>query len=267
MGDRFHPVFIAPTFNHSSWLLRIVHQLSELGLPVIVVNDGSTDGTEGILREWSEGERLRQVVTHRRNLGKAAALLSGFERARLGGFTHGITIDTDGQHDVADVPGLLEVARENPEALVVGSRPVDSRGYPLLSRLGRRISNFLIWVEAGVRVSDSQCGLRVYPLRAIARVPAKAGRFGFETEVVTRLAWAGCEILESPVRCIYEVPGGRLSHFRPVWDSLAAVGMHGRLMVKSLSARLATETGERAGEFSRERIGAPVEASGVESSR
>jgi len=239
MGERFHAVLIAPTYNHSGSVLRVLRQLDELGLPVIAINDGSVDGTGEILAAWS-GARCAQprvALTHERNLGKAAALRTGFEYAHRAGYTHGITIDTDGQHDASDVPGLVDLAREHPNSLIVGARPAASAGYPVLSRLGRRISNWLIRVESGVNVSDSQCGLRIYPLEAVLEAPTFAGRFGFETEIITRLAWAGYDIRETDIRCIYEVAGGRLSHFRPVRDSLAAVAMHARLRVQALEFR------------------------------
>jgi uncharacterized protein (DUF2062 family) len=79
-------------------------------------------------------------------------------------------------------------------------------------------------------VADSQCGLRVYPLRLIERLPCRTERFNFETEILTRAAWAGIPIQECPVQCVYDLPDGRISHFRPWRDSLSSVGMHVRLL-------------------------------------
>jgi uncharacterized protein (DUF2062 family) len=89
-------------------------------------------------------------------------------------------------------------------------------------------------MESGLRVGDSQCGLRVYPLGFVLSVPCRAQRFGYETEIITRAGWAGCPVVESPANCVYLPPGQRVSHFRPVMDSLRAVRMHSRLIGRAL---------------------------------
>lgn len=235
--DYSRVVIVAPTFNHGVALPGVLESLEKLGLPIIVVNDGATDSTPEVLRNWlgaRVNEGAREVVTHELNQGKAAALLSGFSAARRRGFLHALTFDTDGQHDATDVPALLRLSSQNPAALIVGSRSrVNAKG-PLASNVGRAISNRLVWLESGVRVSDSQSGMRVYPLELTARVDATASRYGFETEVLTRAGWLGVAVIETPIRCIYDVPGGRTSHFRIVGDSLRAMGMHASLVARSL---------------------------------
>lgn len=232
----FRPAVVAPTYNNARTLRAVLDALAANGLPVIAVNDGSSDETTAILKDWlaaaSHELPERHVVSHKTNRGKAQAMASGFQRARELGFTHALTIDTDGQHDVADVSPMIDLASSHTESLVVGARPT-AGGYPIGSRIGRVISNLLIWIECGVRVDDSQCGLRVYPLARLAMVPTFADRFGFETEVITRFAWAGGDVRQLPIRCIYEVPGGRTSHFRPWRDSFSASVMHARLLLRS----------------------------------
>ncbi|CAN5432273.1 hypothetical protein BH09PLA1_BH09PLA1_12510 [soil metagenome] len=234
----FRPVIVAPTYQNARTLTAILQALRTTNLDVIAVNDGCQDDTAMILNAWIDSrdertDRSRQVITHAQNRGKAAALHSGFGHAREMGFTHAITIDTDGQHDVADVGPLLELSRTNPAALVIGARSTGA-GYPLASRMGRAISNFLIRLESGVRVEDSQCGLRVYPLDSALRLKRRAGRFGYETEIITRFAWAGLPILQIPIRCIYDVEGGRTTHFSIGRDSAAAIFMHIWLIARSL---------------------------------
>jgi glycosyltransferase involved in cell wall biosynthesis len=223
---------VAPTFNHGGMLPEVLAALKELGLPVIVVDDGSTDGTARHLDQWTDG-RERIAVHHEKNRGKAAALQTGFAAAAQRGFTHAATIDTDGQHEVYDLPLLLEVSREHPEALIVGSRPRRIEGYPLGGRIGRALSNYFVWLESGVRVGDSQSGMRVYPLEGIVGLNARASRYAFETEVLTLAGWAGIAVKERQIRCRYRIPQGRVSHFRVVRDSAAGVRMHARLLARS----------------------------------
>jgi uncharacterized protein (DUF2062 family) len=230
----FNPVVVAPTYNNARTLGDVIDGVRALGLPLIVVNDGSTDATGDVLKARSNDDSVI-VVTHERNRGKAAALRSGFSHASDRGFTHAVTIDTDGQHDPAEIPKLLERARQSPQALVLGLRDESAPGYPGKSRLGRRVSNLFIRMECGLRVEDSQCGLRVYPLGLVRAVRASAGRFGFESEIVTRAGWAGCEVVETPVACRYLPPGERVSHLNPLVDTLRGFGMHGRLLMRAMS--------------------------------
>jgi uncharacterized protein (DUF2062 family) len=235
-SSSFHLAVVAPTYNNARTLPGVLDALAGIRLPVIAVDDGCTDGSADLLRAWRAGDpALREVVTHTVNCGKAHAMQSGFARAASLGFTHALTIDTDGQHDVDDVLPLAKVASECPGSLVIGVRPTTIRGYPVGSRVGRFISNLLIALESGVRVADSQCGLRVYPLGPLSKIRTRAGRFGFETEVVTRFAWAGGTVHEMPIRCVYNVAGGRTSHFRPWRDSLSASVMHARLVTRALA--------------------------------
>jgi glycosyltransferase involved in cell wall biosynthesis len=116
---RFNPAIIIPSFNNAGTLREVLEQVSKLELPMLVVNDGSTDATAEILAKFNG--RL-QVITHERNRGKAAALRTGFMAANEGGITHVVTFDSDGQLDVADVPRLVDAARHAPHALVLGVR-------------------------------------------------------------------------------------------------------------------------------------------------
>ena len=186
-GKAFSAVVVAPTYNNASTLAAVVRLLP---LPVIVVDDGSTDGTAAILRDL-QAELHLTVIPHPTNRGKAAALQSGFAAALAAGYSHAVTIDTDGQLDPREVPLLLAAAEASPETLIVGVRDDAVTDYPARSRLGRRISNLLIRLESGARVADSQCGYRVYPLHLIQFVECHAGHYGFETEILTRAAWAG----------------------------------------------------------------------------
>jgi hypothetical protein len=149
------------------------------------------------------------------------------------GFTHAVTIDTDGQLDPEEIPLLLAAAERSPESLIVGRRDPKGPGYPRKSRIGRSISNAFVRLESGVRVSDSQCGYRVYPLGLIRAVDCGAGHYGFETEIITRAGWAGCRVEEVTVTCRYLAPAERVSHFRPFRDTVRGVLMHFHLSARA----------------------------------
>jgi len=230
----FLAVVIAPTYNNAGTIAGVLDRIDAAGFPVIVVNDGCTDGTGATLRTWLSRGGARTVLTHAQNSGKAAALRTGFEHAGDAGFTHAVTIDTDGQHDPEEIVRLVDAARANPTSLVLGVRSASIEGYPARSMTGRRLSNFFVRIESGARVTDSQSGFRVYPIGLVRTVRGFSQRFGFETEILTRAAWAGCVIVEVPISSRYFPPGERVTHFRPVMDSVRSVGMHLRLLLRAV---------------------------------
>jgi glycosyltransferase involved in cell wall biosynthesis len=202
----------------------------------VVVDDGSADATGAVLERWRRDnpDAALLIERHARNRGKGRALRTGFEAAARAGATHAVSVDSDGQHDGADVGPLLAIARAHPTALLLGVRSRRIAGCPGRCALGRRVANTLVRAETRLRLRDTQCGLRVYPLGLVRSIPCRAGRFGYETEIVVRAAWAGCPIMEAPVSCVYEVPGGRVSHWRPVVDTVRDGLLHARLIARSL---------------------------------
>jgi len=231
----FSPVAIAPTYNNAGTLIAVLDRVMALGLPLIVVNDGSTDRTVELLGGWAAAHgQLATIAAHPANRGKAAAMMTGFRLAAERGYSHAVTIDTDGQLDPEQIPELLAVARESPQSLVLGFRDDSSPDYPPRSRTGRRLSNFAIRLECGEHVQDSQCGLRVYPLPLALGVRCRADRFGFETEIITKAAWAGCSIREVPVNCRYLSGGRQVTHFNVQRDTARHLVLHARLIARAL---------------------------------
>jgi uncharacterized protein (DUF2062 family) len=249
IGGAFRPVVVAPTFDNAATLADILGRLSALDLEVLVVDDGSTDGTAGLLQAWAGGGEDRTVLTHPVNRGKAAALRTAFTAATRAGCTHAVTIDTDGQLSPDDVPRLIDAARVRPGAFVLGVRDIHAADYPARSRFGRIISNRLVWLEANAHVRDSQCGLRVYPLASIPLDRCAASHYGFETEVITRAVWAGLPLVQMPVECRYFPRAERVSHFRPGLDSLRAARLHLGLLAAAMIPMPARRRQENPGRF------------------
>ena len=227
----FLPAILLPTFNNAATLRGVVEGVLQLGCPVIVVDDGS-DTPATTLLEGLAGDLM--IETHRRNRGKAAALRTGFAAAAARGLTHALTIDTDGQHDLADAPALLAAAEADLTAFVTGCRDENDPDYPAKNRAGRRWSNLAIFLIGGRRVGDSQCGYRVYPLGMVAALPCRAGRYGYEAEMLVRSGWAKTPLAQVPVRTIYAPQDERVSHFKPWRDTLHAFAIYGRLGGRAL---------------------------------
>jgi glycosyltransferase involved in cell wall biosynthesis len=218
------PCVIIPCFNHAATVAAVAHEAGA-HCPVLIVDDGSTVP----LPEHPGAAVLRLE----RNNGKGAALRAGFEHARERGFSHAITMDGDGQHFAGDVPKFLAAAQKQPGALVVGRRDFDASGCPAGRRRANQVSTFWFRVATGVRLHDSQCGFRCYPLALTRRLKTHAGRYAFEMEFMVRASWVGTPIAVVPVKCSYEPEQLRQSRFRPARDLAHITIVHAGLVIES----------------------------------
>lgn len=205
---------VIPTYDHGGTVADVVRRAAAL-LPVFVVDDGSTDDTA--LRLAGAPATL---LRHPRNRGKGAALQTGLAAAFEAGFTHAVSLDADGQHRPEDLPPLLEAARREPHALVLGTRDLRAAGAGRGSRFGNAVSCFWTWVETGFRLSDTQTGFRVYPLALVDSLWFRTTGYDFEVEVIVVAAWCGAPLRAVPVTVHYPPRGERISHLRPVVDFL-----------------------------------------------
>jgi uncharacterized protein (DUF2062 family) len=203
------PCVVIPCYNHSA-TVGAVAQAALAHAPVIVVDDGSTEQ----LPELAGCE----VVRLKQNGGKATALRAGFQRATELGFTHAITMDADGQHFAEDLPKFLTEVKQQPQAYLVGVRNFREAGCPTHRRRSNAISTFWYRVETGVRLRDTQCGFRCYPLALVQQLKIRSDRYAYELEFMVRAAWVGTPIVAVPVKCTYAVEQTAGSHFRPVRD-------------------------------------------------
>jgi glycosyltransferase involved in cell wall biosynthesis len=205
---------VIPAYNHGRQVRRVVEKTLQLGLPVIVVDDGSTDSTSQVLASLSGVT----IIRHEENQGKGASLLTGFAATpQLADWA--ITIDADGQHNPEDILSLIQAVPEGKRALLVGKREgMEYENVPWTSRWGRKFSNFWVWVACGRWLSDSQSGFRIYPLPETMHLGARARRYQFEVEILVLAAWHGIPIIEVPVSSLYGPGEKRISHFRPWLD-------------------------------------------------
>jgi glycosyltransferase involved in cell wall biosynthesis len=208
--------FIIPVYNHAGTVAQVIRQAQCMGFPVFVVDDGSTDHTYNQIKDIP-GIR---IISHKKNRGKGAALASGFCVAAVD-CDWAITVDADGQHYPEDARRLIAAIPADARMIVVGVRDgMAGKHVPWTSRFGRKFSNFWVWISGGPSLSDSQSGMRIYPLPEVITLPTKAERFQFEVEVLVQARRKGMPVIEVPVRVNYNPEGSRISHFRPFVDFL-----------------------------------------------
>lgn len=211
MSSKPHTLILIPTYNNAGTLADVVTRSLASGLPVLVVDDGSTDDTSAVLSSFS-GQSGLSVIRHPLNQGKGCALKTGFRAAREMGYPYVITLDADGQHFPEDIPALLEACGEN--TLVVGSRGM--RGVSAGSSFANRFSNFWFTLYTSVKLPDTQTGFRLYPVTRLPGLWLLSARYEAELTLLVFSAWKGLRLVPVPVRVAY--PEDRVSHFRPFRD-------------------------------------------------
>jgi len=215
--ERFNCCVLIPTYNNQNTLAKVISQVLSYTSNIIVVNDGSTDATESILA----GFESLKVVSIPENKGKGNALKTGFKIAAESGYDYAISMDSDGQHFPDDLSVFLQALEDrkpnDPELLVIGARKMDDPSVPDKSSVGNRFSSFWFWVETGIKLTDTQCGYRLYPLQIVNSLYLYTSRFELEIEVIVKAAWKGVEVKNLPVKVLYD-PNERVTHFRPFQD-------------------------------------------------
>ena len=201
-------VVIIPTYNNAGTLKDVLSRTLAQGLPIVVVDDGCTDGTRVIL----SGFKDVTVIAHPKNQGKGAALKTAFRWALENGYAYAVTIDSDGQHYPEDIPELLKAKGER--TIVVGSRT--TRGANAGGSFANRFSNFWFTAYTGIRLTDTQTGFRLYPLRDLPSLKVVGNRYEAELSLLLFSAWKGLRLVPVQVRVNY--PKDRVTHFRPFQD-------------------------------------------------
>lgn len=193
-------IVLIPVFNNAPDIGRIVNSCRSLGFRVVVVNDGSTDGSGD--NAFNAGA---VVLNFRNNRGKGAALRSGFDyiKKEYQDADLTITIDADGQHNPEDIPGLLKSA-EDGGTLVIGSRAENQAEMPILRLIANRFVSGFISLLLGREIRDTQSGFRVFPARILAEHKFIQTRYGIETEMLFAAKASGLSFCEVPIRVVYK---------------------------------------------------------------
>ncbi len=227
-----HLVLI-PSYNPGSKVYETVRAARAQWALVWVVVDGSTDGSAEGLRALAAQDAGLRVLVLPRNVGKGAAVLHGLDLATAQGFTHALTMDSDGQHPAGLIPEFMAASAAQPAAMVLGV-PVFAADAPRLRVNGRKVSNGWANLETlWAGIGDSLFGFRVYPiepLRQVMRGQRWMRRFDFDPEAVVRLCWHGVKPVNLPATVRYfRADEGGVSHFNYLRDNLLLTWMHSRL--------------------------------------
>jgi len=204
---------LIPTYNNERTLNRVIDGVLKYTEHIIIINDGATDSTIEILKSYANLEQIHFP----QNKGKGVALREGFKKGYELGYSYAITIDSDGQHYPEDIAVFITAIEESPGSLLIGDRNMTQEGIPKKSSFGNKFSNFWYTFETGVRLTDTQSGYRLYPLKKLASLNYFTNKFEFEIEVIVRASWKGITVKNVPIKVLYD-ESERVTHFRPIKD-------------------------------------------------
>ncbi len=229
-NEDLNPCIIVPVYNHERALAKTLPHLHASGLPIILIDDGSSQECQQVMSELAAKEPSTTLISLPHNLGKGGALKVGLAQAQAQGFSHALQIDADGQHNSDDIPHFILASRLNPKALICGY-PIYDESVPKHRFFARYLTHIWVWINSlSLAVKDSMCGFRLYPIQAIVKLfneEPTGNRMEFESEIAVRWVWRGGEVINLPTRVSYPLDG--LSHFAPWRDNLLISKMHASL--------------------------------------
>jgi glycosyltransferase involved in cell wall biosynthesis len=227
----FQACILIPCYNHGKTMDQTLSRASSHELPIIVIDDGSEAGCQATLEELADKYAERVTLLRLpQNGGKGAAVCHGLRHAAKQGYSHAIQVDADGQHCIEDIPAILKIS-EHAQHAVVSGVPVYDKSVPKARLYARYITHFWVWIHTlSFKVADSMCGFRVYPLAATEKLLDSRDislRMDFDIEIIVRLFWQGCPIVNFPTRVTYPEDG--VSHFAVWADNFRISRVHTRL--------------------------------------
>jgi glycosyltransferase involved in cell wall biosynthesis len=222
-GMRF--AILIPTYQPQEDLRGVIQGIIGSSLPkdeyqVILIDDGSTEKTHIFQEEVGKYPSNITLIVHPENRGKGAALKTGIREAlRDGTFTHVVTVDADGQHQIPDIIKVIDGARANPKYLVLGARAFSGE-VPARSKFGNNMTKAIFAFFTDQGVTDTQTGLRAFDIDFAERtLDIKKDRYDFELGMLMRAVSDRTPIIEVPITTVY-IEENKSSHFRPIVDSI-----------------------------------------------
>jgi len=222
---------LIPVYNHEHAIGATLDAVLAQDCAVLLVDDGSDEACARVLVELSERHSDQvKLLRLTQNGGKGAAVKAGLRALLAAGYSHGLQVDADGQHDIDDLPRLLAAARQHPHSLVSGYPEYDA-DVPRIRFYGRYLTHVWVWINTlSLDIRDTMCGFRVYPLAAVVEMLEQepcGDRMDFDPEVMVRWYWRGGRVIGLPTRISYPLDG--VSHFDVFKDNLRITRMHTRL--------------------------------------
>lgn len=197
-------LIIIPAYNEEEVLGGVIRNIKSelqsvksLNADVIVVNDGSSDNTKTV------AEKSTTTISHMVNMGSGAATRTGLEYAKRNNYDYAVTIDADGQHLASDLTKVINKLINEDYDLVIGSRLLSVEGMPTHRVFGNKLLNLVTGIIFGVRVTDSQSGLKGFSRKAIEKIDIRSNGFEFCSEIVWRAKQANLKIIEVPIKAVY----------------------------------------------------------------
>lgn len=200
---------VIPAYNEARAIRAVVGAAVDNADAVVVVDDGSSDGTA----QAAEAAGAL-VITHEVNLGKGQALATGIAWAVENGFDAAVTLDADGQHDPLQIPRFVDRFRTTGADIVLGTRMYNRGNMPLVRALTNLVTSIVISCIAGQRITDSQSGYRLLKCATAGALPVTGARFDAESEILVKAARAGLTIREVPISAIYRGETSSINAFR-----------------------------------------------------
>ncbi len=219
---------IIPVYNNVKTIANVINQCQKYINHVIVINDGSTDGTaEKIPKE--------DIISHHfeSNQGKGSAIKKGFTIANENNFDYAITIDADGQHYPSDIPNFISESKKYPQSIIIGKR-IFNENVTRATKVGLFFSNLFISLLTLQKTEDTQCGYRLYPLKLMNKIKLTHNTYDFEAEVIVKSCWRTCKIKYIPINVHYDKPEDRISHFQMKRDGWRGVRLFTKLIFQSI---------------------------------
>lgn len=192
---------VAPAYNEEKIIDKFIKNVSKVEYPVYIIDDGSDDKTYDVLSKSKIKNKKSIILKHRINLGKGAAMKTGAEAAFSDGFDAVIFMDTDGQHDINDLPKFVDKLEEGYD-IVFGSRNM-GLGVPLIRYMGNKLVSLSLSFLYGIYVSDILCGYRAVTKKAYKQIEWESANYAVETEMVVRTAKTTLRHCEVPVATLY----------------------------------------------------------------
>jgi len=203
---------IIPTYNESKEIAGLINRITEIGLPVIIIDDGSLDDTANI-----SALRGAKVLRNDSNVGKGASLIKGYNYAVAQGFDAVISMDGDGQHSSSDIALFIKKAEASQSAIIVGNRMAMTKGMPWLRILTNRLMSRLISLITKQYIPDTQCGFRLIKKEVLEKIDFSTSKYETESEILIKASRLGFKIDSVPIKTIYS---GQKSQINPVIDTL-----------------------------------------------